>query len=478
MIRIKKSEGLLGIITLGFFSVYIIIYSLVSNETMNIDITYFLSFTGTCIYLGCIYYWFKKTRKIVDLYTIFITLFFLFNFGQCFLWVFNIHSVSEIGVGKTFGIYIQKKNIILAQLFTLICLISFHYGAVLSIYNIKKKDETIKTNEYTENNYKKNMRIFCRILLIFVVPITYYIQYKKIVLSMQYGYGYLFGGEISFGKIALISRLFFPCIYGLLFASDFKKSTVIWCYILCGINFIMSLLMGTRGSIVYELLIILFLHNRYVRKINLKNIFIYFTGFFIVLSLFSTVKNSRDYGVDIGKLSDLMSFENNVISDSIFEMGGSMGIQCILIQNGNMIYPYGNTFLLGLLGIMSEKVVGLLNNNYLDLNTWFSTNYLDIDYGAGFTMVGEVILNFGPIIGPIIMAIVGFLITKITIIYDGKSYAKTVFSLITFDVFVMFIRGTFGYYIKYWAWLIIMFYGMFYVFNLIMNSKKGVVDNE
>ena len=478
MLKIKKNNVLIGFVAIAFFSLYIALYTSISDGNFEGDIKYSLSLVGIIIYILCIYSWYRKTNKIIDLYTVFITLFFLFNFGECFLWAFNIHTESEIGYGKTFGVYIGEKSIILAQLFTLICLVLFHCGAMLSISNSNFINKKKKENTDTEEKFKKNMRLFCSLLLLVVVPITYYVQYKKMIISTKYGYLYLFNGEFSFGYISMISRLFFPCIYGLLFATDFKKNVVRICYILIGINFIMLLIIGARGSIVYELLILFFLHNRYVKKITFRNIIIYMIGFFIIMSIFSAVRTVRDYGVDFDKiLNSISTNNNNIICESVFEMGSSMGIQCILIQNGFNIYPYGNTYLLGLLGIISEKVILMFNSEYIDLNTWFSYNYLKLDYGAGFTMAGEVILNFGPYIGPIVMLFWGYIITKITEISDNELCKKSIFSLITFDSFVMFIRGTFGYYIKYWFFVIIVFYGIFFIFNLLMNSKRKVKIN-
>lgn len=478
MFKIKKNNGKIGIIALILFAVYIVLYYFFSSGEFSSSTKYILSLVGTIIYVMCMYTWYKKTNKIIDLYTIFITLFFLFNFGECFLWVFNIHMNSEIGYGEIFGFYIEEKNIILAQLFTVVCLLLFHCGAMFYICNTKNI-EKIQQNNINEEKFKKNMKIFCSLLLLIVVPITYYVQYKKMIISTRYGYWNLFNDEFSLGYGSMLSRLFFPCIYALLFSSNFKKKTVSICYILIGIDFVMCLMIGSRGNIVYELMIILFLHNRYVKKITLKNAVFYIIGFFILMSIFSVIREIRDYGVNFEKISSLNFLSNNIVIKSIFEMGSSMGIQCILIQNGFYIYPYGNTYLLGLLGIVSEKSILIFNPNYIDLNTWFSFDYLKLNYGAGFTMVGEVLLNFGPYIGPIIMMCFGYLITKIITIFNKESSCKnSIFSLITFETFVMFIRGTFGYYIKYWFFSIVAFYGLFFIFSLLVNCKKGMKYNE
>lgn len=465
-------KNIVYIVSLLYFAIYLFGYVNITNVVIcnnYTEIIYFLSVLGVISFIFCVYTWYKINRKIIDLYIIFLTLFFLFNFGQCFMWTFNIHKTGEIGYGSTYGIILTDKDVILTQMATIICMMLFHCGAVWS--STRKKNKYNKYNVKNEEIYKKNMNIFCKTLLTCVAPVTFYILYKKYLISSQYGYNYLFYGDVNIGYISLVGRLFFPCIYGILFTCNFKKNTVYKCYILIAVYFIISLLIGSRGSIVYELFILLFLHNRYVSKISLKNAIIYLIILFGMLSLFSAVETLRDGGLNIERLSETFSIENNAISESIFEMGGTMAIQGIVIQNGYKIYPYGNTYLLGMLAIISEKTVRIINPNYLDLNTWFSAQYLGLDYGAGFSMVGEVLLNFGPYIGPLIMFFIGYIITNISMIVEEKSCRKAIFSLISFSSFVMFIRGTFGYYIKYWFFVITVFYGLFYIFLLFRNQN-------
>ena len=56
---------------------------------------------------------------------------------------------------------------------------------------------------------------------------------------------------------------------------------------------------------------------------------------------------------------------------------------------------------------------------YIGLSTWFSQIYLDINYGAGFTIIGEALLNYGPYVAPFILIILGYIITST--IYINKN---------------------------------------------------------
>lgn len=467
-----KKKYYIYIISLSLFAIYLLSYINITNGMIienYTEIIYFLSVLGTILYVFCVYTWYKVRHKIIDLYNIFLTLYFLFNFGQCFMWAFNIHKIGEIGSCANYGVILTNKDIILTQMTTLACMVFFHCGAICC--STKKRITYRKYNIKNEVMYKKNMSLYCKILLAFVTPVTFYILYKKYLISSQYGYNYVFYGEYDIGYISLVGRLFFPCIYGVLFSCDFNKKTVYNCYGLIAIYFVISLLIGSRGSIVYELFIFIYLHNRYVNKISLRNAIVYFFILFGMLSLFSTVETLRDGGLNIDSLIEKFSLENNAIIDSIFEIGGTMAVQGIIIQNGYKIYPYGNTYILGILAIVSEKVVRMINPSYLDLNTWFSSQYLKLNYGAGFSIVGEVLLNFGPYVGPLMMFIIGYVITYLAMNLEQQSCKKAIFSLISFSSFVMFIRGTFGYYIKYWFFVITIFYALFWVFKMFRNNN-------
>lgn len=468
----NQSIIFIGIVSIFLYIIYCILYKTICANISNSNISYILDLSGWFLYFLCLYTWYKKTKKFIDLYTIFITLYFLFNYGQCLMWGLNIHKASEIGKVLLYDKYrIYNNDIVLAQLLTLISILLFHFGALIAV-NCKKKVKNININS-GEKKTKAKILITCKILLVFVIPITYYIQYKKMAASINSGYYSLFTGELSFGYLSLIARLFFPCIYGLMFASDFNKKVVYKSYIIIFIYFVFSLIIGSRANIVYELLILIYLHHKYVNKINFKNFAIYSIAFIILMSAMSSIRNIRDYGITIDSFKDSFSINNNVITDSFFEMGGTMSVQTIIIQKGNNIYPYGNTYLLGLLGIVTDKTIKLFIPEYMDLSTWFSEKYLKLTYGAGFSIVGEALINFGPYIAPIIMALFGYVIVKVCNIAENDTCKKKILALISFHSFVMFIRGTFGYYIKEWFFTMIILYISYFIVNMFVNYRKG-----
>ena len=106
----NKSIALVGIITVILYITYCLLFKTISLNTNNSNLGYILDISGWILYFFCIYTWYNKTNKIIDLYTIFITLFFLFNYGQCLMWGLNIHRVSEIGRFLLFDKYRIYNN--------------------------------------------------------------------------------------------------------------------------------------------------------------------------------------------------------------------------------------------------------------------------------------------------------------------------------------------------------------------------------
>lgn len=112
------------------------------------------------------------------------------------------------------------------------------------------------------------------------------------------------------------------------------------------------------------------------------------------------------------------------------------------------IFPYGNTFLYGLLISPTKRIISLLHLNYESVSGWLSQSYLKISNGAGFSIVAEVLINFGPYLLPLAMVIVGVVIQKITDIDSCNKEVDVIpvfYKIITTSVIVNISRNAFSY---------------------------------
>lgn len=474
ILNIKFFNVFLAII---FFLIYIILYNdIEKNLEYNLETYKFvLSWIGIVIYIYSIYSWYKINGRIFDLYTIMFTFLVVFNFGQCILWAFGIHVDGEIGDGTMFAIGAPtNRHIVLAQLVTLISLVMFNLGA---IFCYKKEKKT-----YEEENVKLKKSIVLnvsKVMSLIVIPITFFQLINSLIIRLQYGYSSLYYGEHVNSNLIqeMCSRLFFICLYGLLIGKDFNKSTRKFVYGIFLIYIIISLICGDRGGWVYALCIFAFLHCNYVKKFKLKSILIIFIVGTIMLNIINVFVSLRNTEINKESIQEIFSADKNQVVEVIAEMGASMNIQTSLIMTDYDIYPYGNTYIFAILGIVSDSFIELLGIDYIDLSTWFSKNYLGlINWGTGFSIVGEALINFGPYKAPIMMIVLGWIISSLTYISNEElknNPKKLMFVLIGVLSLIPVFRGTMAYQLKIYFYRIIVFYGMYLIYLTIYKNKKN-----
>lgn len=474
---IKFLNVFLGILV---FITYIVLYNdYIKNGIINADIIKFIfSWCGIIVYVYILITWYKQKGKILDLYTIIITFLFLFNYGQCFLWAFNIHENTEIGLGNSYGIgNFNDTEIIISQIISITSIFMFHVGSSFcQKFNKSNKIENKK-------NHLKSIYDVSKILSIVVVPVTLFKLFLEFKISAQYGYSSLYYGDIATTGIVteMINRLFYPCIFGLMIGSNFnsKINKIVLGIML--IYFSLSLASGDRGAWAYAILIFIFIYNEYIKKIGLMG-FIKLTVLGIVLlNMVTAIVSVRNTGISFESVSEALKIKNNPIIKTIAEMGGSMQVQTTLVRNGYDIYPYGNTHIFAFLGIISDKVIKFLGINYVNLSDWFSQEYLGLnDWGAGFSIVGENLINYGPYGAPIAMLVIGYIFTSLIYLSeeDLKNNPKRVlFALISCISLICIFRGTIAYNLKIYMYMLIVFMGLikiYYLYSKSLQKKEGI----
>ena len=247
-------------------------------------------------------------------------------------------------------------------------------------------------------------------------------------MSLQYGYAALYYSDLvaQDGITMIIEIFFFPSLIGLLIGSDYKKSIKRVVYFLFIIYFVLNLLQGDRGTWLYKIFPLIWLSHVYYRNIDfkrgLKFIFIAILGLYLVYSLMAL------RGIGLGNISvedfkNAFSFDNFPIVQALFEMGSSMGIMIILLMVGNNMWSYSNSYWVSILGMPTTKIPKLLGLDVVLIDNWFSQDFLSINWGAGFSMLGEAYLNYGLYMAPFILAIIGYFIG--TTLFESSDFKNT-----------------------------------------------------
>lgn len=398
--KIPISKFLTAIGTLVFFLIYCACYEL---KFINEDIAIFLlSVLGWISLVFSIFTWKKITGMYFTLYTIFIIFAYLFNYGQCLMWALGIHFKGEIGTTWLYTLPIPSKNgIIKTQMISLMGLVAFHCGALLMARKTRKdKIARIDSGKILKNLESRVLWEICRVTLIISMLCMYYALIRDVVINRIYGYGAtLYNQDVVASQnniVLLVRMMFFPSIIGILIGRGYNKTDRIVCYLAFAVFVILNIMGGHRGTWIYPLIILIWMDHTFIKRINVKKGFLYLiSGIFIVL-LTVAVRNTRGTSISLSSIMYSVINEENPIVSAVFEMGGSMRPALIITEHGWGKYPYGNTYILAVFGMVTERVIKIFIPNYIGVSSWFSQVYLGIKYGAGFSMIAEALINYGP----------------------------------------------------------------------------------
>ncbi len=397
-------------IIIGLFAyiIYLLVYLWISEKNnVSKAMVYLFSIIGIIEFIYILYSYKKRTGILFSLYTIVILLMFIFNFGQCFAWAFGIHVDGEIGSTMLFR-YMKPEtiDILRAQIVFLISVMLFHVANICDRYKIT-------TVKMSDSNFKKdsNSVYYASIILsCIVIPATLYYIVMNYIQAKTHGYGSLYYGDLANNSnvvIAILQYLFIPCLIGLLIGSNYKKAVRIFVYSIFSFFLIINLLSGDRGSWFYPLLILIWMHHRYYKRIKTRQFIIYVFASFIALYIIAAIVSVRNTGISGESIINALSTtKSNAFLESLIEMGGSMGVNIIVISD-KLKYPIGNSYFLALVGSITTQIPEIFGVKYVTLTRWFSQEYLHISWGAGFTMVAETVVNFGVLFGPLVFFVFG-----------------------------------------------------------------------
>lgn len=364
----------------------------------------------------------KMDSKWFSPYSIFFLFFVLFNYGQPLMWALNIHQEREIGAGPLFyvsGYTPTRQDLIATEWYVCLGMLAFHFGALFFARNnaalMEKMVLAAPSEEKIEAAYIAMRKIGGAILFL-LTPIALYSKCRDVAIARAHGYSALYYGENATqgGYLQIVMFLFFPAMVAYLIGSRYSKRAQRIVYGIFGAYATLGILSGDRGGWIYSLVILVWLHGVY-NKVSWRKYAIYLTVGFIGVHLLSVVTAARNAGFVITgeAIEEAFLGERSPIVGAIYEMGGSMGIITYFLNRGEGIYPYGNTYLTSILGVVSARALSLFGLKQAALSGWFSQDYLGINWGTGFSMLGEAFVNGGYYGGLLYMFVIGVLIGKL-----------------------------------------------------------------
>lgn len=403
--------------------------------------------------------WIKKGNKFFCPYIIFLCFLITFSMGQSILWGVGIHPENEIVPGMLHNVLITQEDIVNAQKYSCLGIMSFHLGAII----VERKKNYLIANQIGEFSRIRNaMKVVGIVIGCVSVPLTMYNTISYFRIARQYGYRAIYyGGYVNTDPVLQIAEFFFfPSLLCILIGYQYNKLSRIIVYLIFGIYMILGILSGDRGSWIYKLAVLFWLHIQYTPKFNKKSFIKFIIIGVILIYIVGVIRNVRNTGlnnVSVFFILENISLNKSPIITAIAEMGGSMSISLLLIKFGNGIWPYGNTYLTAVLGAISSRLFEAVGGEYVNVDSWFSDEYLNLgSYGAGFSLLGEAYLNGGFVIAQIILIFLGIFISYLLSWNDKDikeiSPLKIFMVSSSLNIFIGYSRGAIFMYFKQWLW--------------------------
>lgn len=470
---------------IAIFSVIYVIYTILISlitPTTYLDSWWVLVMSWIGIFSFC--YILNSYRKAsgqwLSLYSIFVILCYLFNYGQCLFWAFGVHLEQEIGTSLLYGYYgTNDAELFRAQAYFLCCMHGIH-AAYMNTMKTQSNLSSVSDSAVIPNDwYNRYVFKASKYIAFLVMPVTLMLLLNNISVASTSGYKDLYYGDQAGGgaTIMTFSNMFFVCIIGLLVGSRYAKKQMLICYALFAIYILLDLSTGDRGGWFYRLLILFWMHHYFYKKFTKGQILRLGIMGFGALFVIQGIVAMRNFGVSIESVQEAMSdTEVNPLVAMVFEMGGQMKIN-IMAVNHDINYPYGNSIFLGLLAMVTMKIPALLGISYEPITSWFSDKFLQIDYGAGFSLFGEMAINFGVHLAPLAFIVFGLIVTNILNVAErpGALNAKQLLFAIGSASFLFgSIRNTFHDLFKYWFIGLVLYFVLMKIINVFSSRKQEI----
>ncbi len=402
--RGMRGLDLLAILIQFFVLILIAIlgYSILLDDNMNINAPkniYMFNLLGTVTFIIAILLWKLVTDTAFCPYVLFLSSFFIFQFGQSCLNLLGI-EYEEFNLFHLFSEDVLLKAII----FTALSIATFNLGALINVTIRKKITVNSKVPEMKQMATKKAMKQIGWLLFLVSTPVAFYFIILKAIMSLQYGYGVIYSYDFGANSILIFVESFFlPSAYMLIsiHVKDIFKAKMFT--IIIALYAVISLLTGSRTLFIMIVLTLIWLWNSIIRPFNWRKVSkLAVMGFFLMLVI-SAFENFR--GVEekeIGTLAEAFSnsLSQNPVIDSIGEMGGSMSPLLMIMQfmPDSLSYRLGDSYLYALFSLLPNlfNFMGTVHpsREHAMLDVWLG-NYLGLSYGPGFSMVAESYYNFG-----------------------------------------------------------------------------------
>jgi oligosaccharide repeat unit polymerase len=421
----------------------------------------------------------RAGEDLFSLSIIFIFFTYLFNFGQLFMYAFQIKNYSNYDVVGWIPTDILKN----ACLFTTVSIFFITLGIII-VWLKNKKAILICDEAENEKNLKHIFQIGLVLFCIGILP-KFFLLFSQFRLYATGGYINTYNA-VNFSGGGVLVTFSDMAEYGLaMILIGLQKNKRKCNFIFFGALLfeLITMFTGNRSKAVMCILMFLFIYVKLIRKIKIKDMIIIIFCGYIGLSLLTFLSRVRTLiHIDFSTLFQQFIysfFQHSPIFDALAEFGSTMLTLCYTIS----VYPryvthtYGVNYLLSFL-VAIPNVGGILNRfrsafEYITSNP-FAVTYQHVALGGSF--LGELYFNFnnfGAIFAIIIGFIVGIVSSNLHFAIKEKKWMKLSICMILFPSILWLVRNYFSGLIRGFVWtsIIIIIIGFF------VNNKKNCLQS-
>lgn len=407
----------------------------------------------------------KLKKNSINVYTFYFIIYMLFSYGQILIYAFGI-SHPRYNLLKTY----TDAEVLQYCMYFLISTVFYLNGAIIAVRKdllfVEKRSELLENNKgkltreklISEKTFEKSAKIVSLFLFFISAPIYLYNLIERIYISINQGYGALYGyggseyinNNSSAGNIFnSIEFWFVPSLFFLLsiYKSNKRVRNILLMIVILSI--LGKFMTGGRGGAMMLFLAVVYLWDSEIRKIKKKQKVVLAILLVLVISSLPIIAKFRtltDRSMS-SLINTLVSNDSeNLIIDVVAELGFSM--QPWLMVNQLMPdyfgFRFGQSYVASFLAVIPSMFLGGVSfTKYANLAQWLM-NVKKMNYGPGFSLHAESFYNFGWF-GMAFMFVVGWFYFKLISnnFFRGPVIRyKNILTATTFYLFAMNIRDS------------------------------------
>lgn len=374
------------------------------NTTAEQNILVF-SYLGLFSLIFSIATWAILRKEIICPYVFYLLACYIFMYGQCLLWALSL----EFEYKDLFKWY-TPEEIFLGQVFSLLCLLALHLGAIISAKDNSKQFNELDDNPLINKNQLdlsfQAIKITAWILFaVSVVPFLYN-TINNVVYVINNSYHSMYERPANTGRLgsmmSILEAFFIPSLFMLLIAYQKKRSITAFVLCLCVLYIASQFVIGLRSFAFLVFITFICAWHYLIKPFKSRHIIILVIVAYLLLSVGTIIASTRN--LTDRSFSDYIesykaaSEEANPAVTLIAELGWTMGntIEVMKQIPANYDFRYGSSYLFSLTTVIPNLGFWSVHpaTQYAQLGTWLQ-GVMGIDFGPGFSPIAEAYTNFG-----------------------------------------------------------------------------------